>query len=114
MGENRHFKIIEKAIKFIRENFDSNLKLAEISEYVGMSDYHFQRLFTKWVGISPKQYSQFLLKERALIELGKKQSLLSTSLALGLSSSSRLHDLMVKTVATVSYTHLTLPTKRIV
>jgi len=58
MGENRHFKIIEKAIKFIRENFDSNLKLAEISEHVGMSDYHFQRLFTKWVGISPKQYSQ--------------------------------------------------------
>ena len=37
MGENRHFKIIEKAIKFIRENFDSNLKLAEISEYVGSS-----------------------------------------------------------------------------
>ena len=99
MSENRHFKIIEKAIKFIRENFDSNLKLAEISEYVGMSDYHFQRLFTKWVGISPKQYSQFLLKERALIELGKKQPLLSTSLALGLSSSSRFHDLMVKTVA---------------
>ena len=99
MGENRHFKIIEKAIKFIRENFDSNLKLTEISEYVGMSDYHFQRLFTKWVGISPKQYSQFLLKERALIELGKKQPLLSTSLALGLSSSSRFHDLMVKTVA---------------
>ena len=99
MGENRHFKIIEKAIKFIRENFDSNLKFAEISEYVGMSDYHFQRLFTKWVGISPKQYSQFLLKERALIELGKKQSLLSTSLALGLSSSSRFHDLMVKTIA---------------
>ena len=57
------------------------------------------RLFTKWVGISPKQYSQFLLKERALIELGKKQPLLSTSLALGLSSSSRFHDLMVKTVA---------------
>ena len=56
MGENRHFKIIEKAIKFIRENFDSNLKLAEISEHVGMSNYHFQRLFTKWVGISPKQY----------------------------------------------------------
>ena len=99
MGENRHFRIIEKAIKFIKENFDSNLKLAEISEHVGMSDYHFQRLFTKWVGISPKQYSQFLLKERALIELGKKQPLLSTSLALGLSSSSRFHDLMVKTVA---------------
>jgi len=45
MGENRHFRIIEKAIKFIKENFDSNLKLAEISEHVGMSDYHFQRSF---------------------------------------------------------------------
>jgi AraC family transcriptional regulator, regulatory protein of adaptative response / methylated-DNA-[protein]-cysteine methyltransferase len=99
MGENRHFRIIEKAIKFIKENFDSNLKLAEISEHVGMSDYHFQRLFTKWVGISPKQYSQYLLKERALIELNKEQSLLVSSLALGLSSPSRFHDLVVKTIA---------------
>jgi AraC family transcriptional regulator of adaptative response/methylated-DNA-[protein]-cysteine methyltransferase len=86
---------IERAIQFIEANVNRQPDLREVAEYVHLSEYHFQRLFTRWAGISPKRFLQFLTKENAKALL-RQSSLLETAYSSGLSSPGRLHDLFVK------------------
>ena len=86
---------IEKAIKFIEKNFSFQPDLKEISNHIGLSEYHFQRLFSRWVGISPKRFLQFLTKEYAKQLLENSVNLLDVTYEAGLSSPGRLHDLFV-------------------
>lgn len=91
---SRDYQRIEAAILFLEKNFQRQPSLQEIAQTLGMSEYHFQKIFQRWAGISPKRFLQFLTKEHAK-ELLKKSSLLNTSYDAGLSGSSRLHDLFV-------------------
>jgi AraC family transcriptional regulator of adaptative response/methylated-DNA-[protein]-cysteine methyltransferase len=91
----RDYDRIEKAITYIEENFDRHPDLKEISEHVGLSEFHFQRLFSSWVGISPKRFLQFLTKEYVKELLSQPTSLLDATLDAGLSGPGRLHDLFV-------------------
>ena len=86
---------IEKAIAFIKKNVDLQPGLSEIAAHVHMSDYHFQRMFSRWAGISPKRFLQFITKEYAKKLLRDDRSVLDTAYEVGLSGSSRLHDLFV-------------------
>jgi AraC family transcriptional regulator of adaptative response/methylated-DNA-[protein]-cysteine methyltransferase len=86
---------IEKAIKFIEKNFSCQPDLKEIADYIGLSEYHFQRLFSRWVGISPKRFLQFLTKEYAKQLLENSSNILDVTYEAGLSSPGRLHDLFV-------------------
>ena len=56
---------IERAIEYIQKNANRQPNLKEVAESVNLSEYHFQRLFTRWAGISPKRFLQFLTKENA-------------------------------------------------
>ena len=99
MKNNPHtqYERIADAICFIKTNYQQNPSLEEIADKVGLSAYHFQRLFTDWAGVSPKQFSQYLSVEHAKKLLkDHKQSLLDTTLNTGLSSAGRLHDLFIK------------------
>jgi AraC family transcriptional regulator of adaptative response/methylated-DNA-[protein]-cysteine methyltransferase len=69
--------------------------LEEIAAAVHLSPYHLQRLFAEWAGISPKRFLQYLTKEYAKQQLAKSADMLTVAGNAGLSSSSRLHDLMV-------------------
>jgi AraC family transcriptional regulator of adaptative response/methylated-DNA-[protein]-cysteine methyltransferase len=86
---------IEKAIQFLAENFHSQPSLKEIAAKIHVSEYHFQRLFSRWVGISPKRFLQFLTKEYAKTLLEKSINLLDVTYESGLTSPGRLHDLFV-------------------
>jgi len=86
---------IEKAIDFMDNNFLSHPNLDEIAAAVFLSKYHFQRLFKRWVGISPLQFIQYLTIEYAKQKLDESQSILEATLSAGLSGSGRLHDLFV-------------------
>jgi AraC family transcriptional regulator of adaptative response/methylated-DNA-[protein]-cysteine methyltransferase len=86
---------IERAIEYIQENANRQPTLKEVAESVNLSEYHFQRLFTRWAGISPKRFLQFLTKENAKALL-RQSSLLDAAYSAGLSSPSRLHDLFVQ------------------
>jgi len=86
---------IEKAIKFIEKNFSYQPDLKVIADHIGLSEYHFQRLFSRWVGISPKRFLQFLTKEYAKHLLENSVNLLDVTYEAGLSSPGRLHDLFV-------------------
>ncbi len=89
------YQRIEQAIRYLEANFQHQPDLSEIAASVHLSEYHFQRLFTNWVGISPKRYLQYLTKENAKSWLKDSASLLDAAYASGLSGPSRLHDLFV-------------------
>ncbi len=86
---------IEAAIHYLEQNFQNQPSLAEIASHVGLSEYHFQRLFSRWAGTSPKRFLQFLTIQHAKKLLADSQSILDTTYEAGLSSPSRLHDLFV-------------------
>ncbi len=95
----QHYRLIEQAIQYIETNVKRQPELEEIASAVGLSEYHFQRLFTRWAGISPKRFMQFLTKEQAKQILDRSENLLEATHQTGLSSLGRLHDLFVSTEA---------------
>jgi AraC family transcriptional regulator, regulatory protein of adaptative response / methylated-DNA-[protein]-cysteine methyltransferase len=90
---------VEQAIRYIEANAHRQPDLKEVATHIGLSEYHFQRLFTRWAGISPKRFLQFLTKEDAKQLLDRSSNLLEATYAAGLSSPGRLHDLLVQTEA---------------
>ena len=89
------YERVEQAIAFLEENFSRQPELKEVAASVNLSEYHFQRLFTRWVGISPKRFLQFLTKERAKDLLEESHDVLGVAYETGLSGPGRLHDLFV-------------------
>ena len=89
------YERIEKAIKYLETNFPSQPGLKQVAAHIGLSEFHFQRLFSRWVGISPKRFLQFLTKEYAKHLLEDSINLLDVTYEAGLSSPGRLHDLFV-------------------
>jgi AraC family transcriptional regulator of adaptative response/methylated-DNA-[protein]-cysteine methyltransferase len=90
---------IEQAIRYIEIHAKMQPDLQDVAAEVGLSEYHFQRLFTRWAGISPKRFLQFLTRENAKVMLTRSENILDTAFAAGLSSPGRLHDLFVQTEA---------------
>jgi AraC family transcriptional regulator, regulatory protein of adaptative response / methylated-DNA-[protein]-cysteine methyltransferase len=86
---------IERAIEFLDRHAGEHPELADVAAHVGLSPYHFQRLFTRWAGISPKRFTQFQTLVEAKALLAANHSVLDTSFQTGLSGGSRLHDLFV-------------------
>jgi len=86
------YERIAKAISFINGTVREQPTLDQISAHLNMSPFHFQRMFSRWVGVTPKKYLQILTVERAKILLSESKPLLEVSDSLGLSSGSRLYD----------------------
>ena len=89
---------IEKAIKYIDENFKSHPSIDEIAKNVGMSKYHFIRVFKDYVGLTPQQFLHSVTLNYAKEHIKESKSILDSSLDIGLSSSSRLHELFVNLI----------------
>ena len=86
---------IERAIQFLEQNYHRQPDLREVAQSVNLSEFHFQRLFRRWAGISPKRFIQYLTLEHAKKALENSQSVLDATYDAGLSSPGRLHDLFV-------------------
>lgn len=93
------FAKIAHAIGWLHAHRDEQPSLAGLAQELQLSEGHVQRLFTAWVGISPKQFLKFLSKERALECLRRGETVLDSTYDTGLSSPGRLHDLLVTTHA---------------
>lgn len=89
---------IEKAIKYIDYNFKYNPTIDEIAENIDMSKFHFLRVFKDYVGVTPKQFLHTITLNYAKEQLIKSKSILDSSLEMGLSSSSRLHELFINLI----------------
>jgi AraC family transcriptional regulator of adaptative response/methylated-DNA-[protein]-cysteine methyltransferase len=92
---NDDYQRIEQAIQYLDAHKTNQPELEEVARAVNLSEFHFQRLFTRWVGISPKRFLQFLTKEHARRLLDRSGSLLEAAYDAGLSGPGRLHDLFV-------------------
>jgi AraC family transcriptional regulator of adaptative response/methylated-DNA-[protein]-cysteine methyltransferase len=92
---SKDYQRVEKAIEFLEAHFQRQPALGEVAAAVDLSEYHFQRLFSRWVGISPKRFLQFLTKEYAKKLIAESENILNATYDSGLSSPGRLHDLFV-------------------
>ncbi len=90
---------IGKAILELDRNFLRQPRLDEMARKAGLSAWHFHRLFTRWAGISPKRFLQFLTAERAGRLLRESRGVLDAAYGAGLSGPGRLHDLIVNVCA---------------
>jgi len=89
------YQRIARAIRFLRAHASEQPPLSAVAAEVGLSEYHFQRLFSRWAGVSPKRFLQYLTKERARAALRESRPLLEAAHEAGLSGPGRLHDLMI-------------------
>ena len=90
-----HYAVIARAIAVI-DAAPQPLALPDLATQMGMSVAHFQRVFTQWVGVSPKRYQQYLTLGHAKALLATRNTVLDTAVGTGLSGASRLHDLFVR------------------
>lgn len=93
---NSDYSRIEKAIGFLTRQSHTQPSLEDLSDYLGLSEYHCHRLFKKWAGITPKDFLQLLTLSKAKKLLNQSNSVLNTSHSVGLSGGSRLYDLFVQ------------------
>lgn len=91
----RDYARIETAIELLAAQRDAAPVLDDIAAQVGLSPFHFQRLFKRWAGISPKRFQQYLSVDHAKTLLAQSASVLDATYGAGLSGPSRLHDLFV-------------------
>ena len=91
------YERIAQAIAFITQHVESQPTLAQMAAQARLSPFHFQRLFSRWAGVSPKRFLQVLTLERAKQLLREApRPLLEVADGVGLSSGSRLYDHFVQ------------------
>lgn len=91
-----NYERIAQAIEYIKANFKEQPNLDEVAKKVHLSPFHFQRLFSDWVGTSPKKFLQYTTVEYAKTLLkGNNATLFETAYEVGFSGTGRLHDLFI-------------------
>ncbi|MFV0360868.1 bifunctional helix-turn-helix domain-containing protein/methylated-DNA--[protein]-cysteine S-methyltransferase [Tropicimonas sp.] len=93
-----HFNVMRRALDEI-DAADAAGEALSLEALVGrmqMSPAHFQRVFSQWVGVSPKRYQQYLSFGHAKALLRERFTTLDAADALGLSGSGRLHDMFLR------------------
>jgi AraC family transcriptional regulator of adaptative response/methylated-DNA-[protein]-cysteine methyltransferase len=93
--DSREFARMTRAIEFIDREYQRQPRLAEIARHVGLSEFHFNRLFRRWTGLTPKQYLAEVTSRAAGAALRDEPSVLDAAHTVGLSGGGRLHDLTV-------------------
>lgn len=93
--EGYHYGVIRRAIELIDAGGES-MSLDDLATQMNMSPAHFQRIFSRWVGVSPKKYQQYLTLGHAKALLEERFTLLEAAQNVGLSGTGRLHDLFVR------------------
>ena len=91
----RDYRRVEAAIAYLRENVESQPSLGDVAAHVGLSPFHFERLFRRWAGTTPKRFLQAATLARAKAALAESRSVLDAAYDAGLSGPGRLHDLFV-------------------
>lgn len=86
---------VEQTIRYLDRHFRQQPRLAELAAHVHLSEYHFQRLFRRWAGVTPKRFLQYLTADYVKARLREAASVLEAADGAGLSSGGRVHELMV-------------------
>ncbi|MCP4996769.1 MAG: methylated-DNA--[protein]-cysteine S-methyltransferase [Gammaproteobacteria bacterium] len=92
---HKDYERIAEAIAYLQTHHRLQPGLMEVATHLGLSEFHAQKLFSRWAGISPKRFLQFLTVEYTKHRMAETADLLDLSLDAGLSGPSRLHDLFI-------------------
>jgi len=92
----RDYQRIEQALHYLAANYQAQPDLHELASSVDLSEAHFQKLFKKWAGVSPKQFLQYLTLEHARQCLSDNMSVLESAYDSGLAAPARLNELFVR------------------
>jgi AraC family transcriptional regulator of adaptative response/methylated-DNA-[protein]-cysteine methyltransferase len=95
VGASRDYERIARAIRYLDERRGQRCALADVASHLDLSPFHFQRMFTRWAGVSPKRFLQAMSAAAALERLRDARTVLDATYDIGLSSPGRLHDLLV-------------------
>ncbi|NNF25517.1 MAG: methylated-DNA--[protein]-cysteine S-methyltransferase [Rhodobacteraceae bacterium] len=94
--QSYYYQLMRRAIDRIDADDGRELTLEEIARDMNLSPAHFQRVFSRWAGVSPKRFQQYLTLEHAKSLLAERHTTLDTAAEVGLSGSGRLHDLFLR------------------
>lgn len=89
------FALVGRVLAWLSAHYREQPSLGEVAQVAGLSTYHLQRLFTRYVGVNPKKYIQYLTLDHAKRALDESRSVLDAAFDTGLSGPGRLHDLFV-------------------
>ena len=89
------YETVRAAIAYLSETGPEDVDLNRFARSLGMTERQLTDLFRRWCGLSPKSFAQAVALDRAKLLLADRASVLSTTYEIGLSSTSRLHDLFV-------------------
>ena len=89
------YERIAEVIRYLDARHTEQPDLAAMAARLGLSPFHFHRLFTDWAGITPKDFVQCLTLNHAKQLLRQGASVLEVALDAGFSGPGRLHDLCV-------------------
>ncbi|MBP5857674.1 bifunctional helix-turn-helix domain-containing protein/methylated-DNA--[protein]-cysteine S-methyltransferase [Marivibrio halodurans] len=93
--DHAHYDLVGESLAYIAEHWGEHPSLGDLAARAGMSEHHFQRVFTRWAGLSPKKFLSLVSLDRAKEALHGSGSVLDASFDAGLSGPGRLHDLFV-------------------
>lgn len=86
---------MEAALAWLAARWQDHPSLDDAAQAAGLSPHHFQRLFTRWAGVSPKTFVAAIAHAEARRALAKGETVLDAAFDAGLSGPSRLHDLFI-------------------
>ncbi len=95
------YEAVRAAIRFLSDNGPDEADLGAFARGLGYTERQLTDLFRRWCGLTPKSFAQAVALDHAKRLLAERQSVLDTTYEVGLSSTSRLHDLFV--------THMAMP-----
>ncbi|PVB61986.1 bifunctional helix-turn-helix domain-containing protein/methylated-DNA--[protein]-cysteine S-methyltransferase [Labrenzia sp. 011] len=90
-----HYDVVRRTLERITRDWREQPSLEELAREAGLQPIQLQRVFSRWAGLTPKQFLQAITLDHAKALLRDSVSVLDTSHEVGLSGSSRLHDLFV-------------------
>jgi AraC family transcriptional regulator, regulatory protein of adaptative response / methylated-DNA-[protein]-cysteine methyltransferase len=90
-----HYELIEAAMAYLADMRAEQPSLDDLARHIGYAPAHLQKVFTRWVGVSPKRFLSYLTLDYAKERLAESESVLDAAYSVGLSGPSRLHDLFV-------------------
>ncbi len=95
MTKQLNYDRIKTAMEFIAANFEHQPKVEDIAKHIDISEFHFQRIFKDWSGISPKKFLQYITLQELKKHISKSTNITELSEKVGLSAQSRVYDLFV-------------------
>jgi len=95
MNQTKTYSQMAQSIDYLCQHYHENPPLSVLADKAAMSEFHYQRVFRRWVGVSPKRFMQHLALRDVRARLLEGMPVLEAALATGLSSPSRVHDLVL-------------------